>query len=58
MRATASLALLGESELASMIIDDGQAEVICNFCRARYHFDDAELENIRRETAKPSGPPS
>jgi molecular chaperone Hsp33 len=57
-RAAGSLALLGEIELASMIVDDGQAEVICNFCRARYHFDDAELEHIRRDTAKPSGPPS
>jgi molecular chaperone Hsp33 len=57
-RAAGSLALLGEVELASMIVDDGQAEVVCNFCRARYHFDDAELENIRRDTAKPSGPPS
>jgi molecular chaperone Hsp33 len=57
-RAAGSLALLGETELASMIVEDGQAEVICNFCRARYHFDDTELETIRRDTAKPSGPPS
>lgn len=57
-RAGGSLALLGESELAAMILDDGKAEVTCNFCRARYAFDEAELEIIRRETAKPSGPPS
>jgi molecular chaperone Hsp33 len=57
-RAAASLAVLGETELASMIVEDGKAEVICNFCRARYHFDDVELEEIRRETAKPHGPPS
>jgi len=57
-RAGSSLALLGEAELAAMILDDGKAEVTCNFCRARYEFDEAELEIIRRETAKPSGPPS
>lgn len=57
-RAGSSLALLGESELAAMILDDGKAEVICNFCRARYEFDEAALEVIRRETAKPAGPPS
>jgi molecular chaperone Hsp33 len=57
-RAGTSLALLGESELAAMILDDGQAEVTCNFCRARYEFDETALEVIRRETAKPAGPPS
>ena len=43
-RAGSSLALLGETELAAMILDDGKAEVTCNFCRARYEFDEAELE--------------
>ena len=57
-RAGASLALLGETELAAMILDDGKAEVTCNFCRARYEFDETELEIIRRENAKPTGPPS
>lgn len=57
-RAGTSLALLGEAELAAMILDDGKAEVTCNFCRARYEFDEAELEIIRRENTKPTGPPS
>jgi molecular chaperone Hsp33 len=57
-RAGTSLALLGEAELGGMILDDGKAEVTCNFCRARYEFDEAALEVIRRETAKPAGPPS
>ena len=35
-----------------MILDDGKAEVTCNFCRARYEFDEAELETIRRENSK------
>jgi molecular chaperone Hsp33 len=58
VRAGTSLALLGEAELAAMILDDGKAEVTCNFCRARYEFDETELELIRRETSKPNGPPS
>ena len=57
-RAGTSLALLGEAELAAMILDDGKAEVTCNFCRARYEFDEAELEIIRREQSKPTGPPA
>ena len=57
-RAGTSLALLGDAELTAMILDDGRAEVTCNFCRARYEFDEAALEIIRRETAKPAGPPS
>jgi molecular chaperone Hsp33 len=57
-RAGASLALLGPSELADMILEDGQAEVICNFCRARHEFTAAELELLRRELDRPVGPPS
>ena len=56
-RAGTSLALLGEAELAAMILDDGKAEVICNFCRARYEFDETELEMIGRETLKADRPP-
>jgi molecular chaperone Hsp33 len=57
-RAAGSLALLGSPELASMIVEDGTAEVICNFCHEHYQFTEAELETIRRESSGPSGPPS
>jgi molecular chaperone Hsp33 len=57
-RAGASLALLGAAELASMILEDGKAEVVCNFCRARHDFTEAELERIRRDLRGASGPPS
>ena len=57
-RAGASLALLGKDELASMILEDGQAEVICNFCSAHHDFTAAELELIRRELQGSAGPPS
>ncbi len=57
-RAGESLAMLGDVDLSAMILDDGKAEVICNFCRARYEFDDAELERIRRRSTGAGGPPS
>ena len=57
-RAGDSLAMLGDADLSAMILDDGKAEVICNFCRARYAFDDQELERIRRRMAGTAGPPS
>jgi len=57
-RAGASLATLGQVDLAAMILEDGKAEVICNFCRARYAFDDKELELIRRQAAGAGNPPS
>jgi molecular chaperone Hsp33 len=57
-RAGDSLAMLGDADLSAMILDDGKAEVICNFCRARYGFDEAELERIRRRAAGAGGPPS
>jgi len=57
-RAGASLALLGQAELGQLILDDGRAEVTCNFCRERYEFSEAELETIRRELDKPGVLPS
>jgi molecular chaperone Hsp33 len=57
-RAGASLALLGQAEVAMMLIEDGRAEVICNFCRARYEFSAEDLEIIRRDLDKSAGPPS
>jgi molecular chaperone Hsp33 len=57
-RAGASLALLGDADLANMILDEGRAEVTCNFCRARYEFSETELETIRRNLGNSAGPPS
>lgn len=36
------LMTLGHEEL-SELVEDGQAEVCCHFCGAKYHFDQAEL---------------
>ncbi len=57
-RAGASLSLLGQADLAEMILEDGRAEVTCNFCGARYEFTEADLETIRRDLDKTAGLPS
>jgi molecular chaperone Hsp33 len=57
-RADASLAMLGQTDLSAMILDDGKAEVTCNFCRARYDFDDKDLERIRRRLSGAASAPS
>jgi molecular chaperone Hsp33 len=40
------LAGLGRAELAAIIEEDGQAEVVCHFCGNKYQFSKEELENI------------
>jgi molecular chaperone Hsp33 len=57
-RAISSLTLLGNAELGAMVLEDGKAEVICNFCRQRYDFSETDLETIRREAIGPAGPAS
>ena len=35
-----------------MIAEHGEAEVTCEFCRRRYHFDREELEALLKEMGK------
>jgi molecular chaperone Hsp33 len=37
---------LGKEELKSMLEDDGQAEVQCDFCKAKYHYLADELRQM------------
>jgi len=57
-RAASSIGLLGEADLATMIQEDGEAEVTCDFCRTQYQFSDVDLEEIRRALRKNTNPPS
>jgi len=57
-RAASTLALLGELDLLTLIREEGEADVTCEFCRARYAFTDAALENIRQGLRGDPGPPS
>jgi molecular chaperone Hsp33 len=44
-RVASMLASLGKEELGSMM-NDGQAEVRCNFCNELYQFNECELRGI------------
>ncbi len=51
-RAATTLELLGAADLATMIREDGQALVTCEFCRSDYSFDSEQLETIRAGLAR------
>lgn len=44
-----ALLSLGKEELQSIITQQGETDVTCEFCRSRYHFDRTELETLHRE---------
>lgn len=44
-----SLTSLGKEELQLMIDEDKGAEVNCHFCRSKYHFTAAELEELKEQ---------
>ncbi|HSR11689.1 MAG TPA: Hsp33 family molecular chaperone HslO, partial [Thermodesulfobacteriota bacterium] len=48
------LVSLGTGELKSMIAEQGQTDVTCEFCRSRYHFSRDELTNLLMEMAEPA----
>lgn len=43
------LMTIGKRDLEEIIKEDGQAEMVCQFCRKKYHFDKAHLEKILEE---------
>jgi molecular chaperone Hsp33 len=47
-RAESTLGMLRPQDLQEMILETNEAEVTCNFCGARYRFNEVELEQIRR----------
>lgn len=41
---------IGSSELSQIIEEDGEAEIICDFCGNRYHFNKEDLEKLVDES--------
>ncbi|WP_377887130.1 Hsp33 family molecular chaperone HslO [Alkalihalobacillus sp. R86527] len=41
---------LGKEEINSMIEEDGEAETVCHFCNAHYHFPKEELNELAAES--------
>ena len=40
------LMTIGKKDLREIIDEDGQAELVCQFCEKKYFFDKAHLERI------------
>lgn len=40
---------IGKKDLKEIIEEDGQAELVCQFCGEKYHFDKAALERLLQE---------
>ncbi len=45
---------LGQAELASMV-EEGMAEIHCNFCNEAYQFDRCELEELQNHSTEANG---
>lgn len=48
-RVERTLISLGRDELASILEEDGKAELVCHFCNETYHFDHNDLEQLLRQ---------
>ena len=46
------LMTIGEKDLTDIIEEDGQAELVCQFCCKKYHFDKGHLERILASVRK------
>ncbi|MDO4552962.1 MAG: Hsp33 family molecular chaperone HslO [Bacillota bacterium] len=46
------LLTLGQEQLEEILREDGQAELTCQFCRKKYHFDKEHLEMLLRVSAR------
>ena len=45
-----ALISIGKKDLQKLIEEDGEAEIICDFCRKRYYFDKEHLEKLLKES--------
>lgn len=44
-----ALMSIGPTELETILREDGQAELTCQFCRKKYHFDEKHLKRLLEE---------
>lgn len=43
---------IGSKDLKEIIEEDGEAELVCQFCGSKYHFDKDHLETLLEESSK------
>ena len=48
-RVSRALISMGRTELESLVEDQGEAELTCQFCDRVYHFDKPALEELLRQ---------
>lgn len=48
----AGLISIGKKELTKIIEEDGNANIVCNFCKKEYDFDKDDLEELLRQSEK------
>ena len=48
-RSVAALKLLGKEELGTILIEDGQAELVCHFCNTKYLILGDEISSLMKE---------
>lgn len=41
---------IGKEELSKIIEEDGQVNIVCNFCKKEYNFDKKDLEELLRQS--------
>ena len=44
-----ALMTIGRTDLKEIIDEDGQAELVCQFCEKKYYFDKEHLERLYRQ---------
>lgn len=43
------LASIGKKEIQEIIVNEGEAEIVCHFCNKKYHFNKEELESLIKD---------
>lgn len=53
-RIESALVSLGSKEIRDIINEDGQAQIVCDFCRKEYNFNKEDLEGLSKQAFNPN----
>lgn len=57
-RVESTLRMLGREEISTLVEEEGQVEVRCEFCNRAYHFDTVDVEGLFSGLAPSDAPPT